>query len=231
MPLQSIRHEIMIACTSTRHWSRTDNEHSIQLVEYKAPLIECVEISFHYALPFNNNDNRLRCTRMRCNIHGILREFSASAWSFNIKILVVSPVISRNKTRNATCILHISLANPITMNPVYNDHLMQYFSAFRSSPGWPRATEMSSRRQKLLAGINWYLQASLKHITELITGNKSYYRGGRYRQVSLHLSKILEYPLNIGFWLQYAVVDFLQEPIRCNLFCAIFPRIDFVAST
>ena len=45
---------------------------------------------------------------------------------------------------------------------------------------------MSSRRQKLLSRVNWYLQSSLKHITELITGNKSYYRGGRYRQVSLY---------------------------------------------
>ena len=43
---------------------------------------------------------------------------------------------------------------------------------------------MSSRRQLLLARVNWYLQSSLKHITELITGNKSYNRGGRYRQVS-----------------------------------------------
>ena len=46
---------------------------------------------------------------------------------------------------------------------------------------------MSSRRQKLLARVNWYLQSSLKHIPELITGNKSYYRGGRYRQVSLYI--------------------------------------------
>ena len=45
---------------------------------------------------------------------------------------------------------------------------------------------MSPRMQKLLARVNWYLQSSLKHITELITGNKSYHRGGRYRQVSLY---------------------------------------------
>ena len=45
---------------------------------------------------------------------------------------------------------------------------------------------MSSRRQKLLTRVNWYLQASLKHITEWITGNKFYYRGGHYRQVSLY---------------------------------------------
>ena len=38
----------------------------------------------------------------------------------------------------------------------------------------------------MLARVNWYLQSSLKHITEQITGNKFYYRGGRYRQVSLY---------------------------------------------
>ena len=46
---------------------------------------------------------------------------------------------------------------------------------------------MSSRRQKSLARVNWYIQSSLKHFTEYITGNKSYYRGGRYRQVSLYI--------------------------------------------
>ena len=45
---------------------------------------------------------------------------------------------------------------------------------------------MSSRRQKLLARVNWYRQSSLKYITDYITGNKFYYRGGRYRQVSLY---------------------------------------------
>ena len=39
----------------------------------------------------------------------------------------------------------------------------------------------------MLVRVNWYIQSSLKHITELITGNKSYYRGGRYRQVSLYI--------------------------------------------
>ena len=53
-----------------------------------------------------------------------------------------------------------------TVKLVYNDHLMGYFSAFWSSSRWPRATYMSSRRQKLLARVNWYLQSSLKHITE-----------------------------------------------------------------
>ena len=53
-----------------------------------------------------------------------------------------------------------------TVKPVYNDHLMGYFSAFWSSSRWPRATQMSSRRQIWLARVNWYLQSSLKHITE-----------------------------------------------------------------
>ena len=81
--------------------------------------------------------------------------------------------------------LAISVLYNGTVKPVYNDHLMGYFSAFWSSSRWPRATLMSSRRQKLLARVNWYLQSSLKHITELITGNKCYYKGGRCRQVSL----------------------------------------------
>ena len=48
---------------------------------------------------------------------------------------------------------------------------------------------MSSRRQILLATVNWYLQYSSKHIK--ITGNKSYNRGGRYRQVSLYTTLCL----------------------------------------
>ena len=48
----------------------------------------------------------------------------------------------------------------------YNNHLMGYFSAFWSSSRLPRATKMSPRRQTLLARVNWYLQSSLKHITE-----------------------------------------------------------------
>ena len=53
-----------------------------------------------------------------------------------------------------------------TAKPVYNDHLMGYFSAFWSSSRWPRATSLSSRRQKLLTRVNWYLKSSLKHATE-----------------------------------------------------------------
>ena len=70
---------------------------------------------------------------------------------------------------------------------------MGYLSAFWSSSRWP-----SSRRQKLLARLNWYLQSSLKHITEWITGNKPYYRGGRYRQVSLYyIIHVLLHPTDI----------------------------------
>ena len=57
---------------------------------------------------------------------------------------------------------------------------MGYFSAFWSSSRWPMANG------QLFARVNWYLQSSLKHITELIAGIKFYYRGGRYRQVSLY---------------------------------------------
>ena len=53
-----------------------------------------------------------------------------------------------------------------TVKPGYNDHLMVYFTAFWSSSRWPRATLMSSRKQKLLTRVNWYIQTSLKHITE-----------------------------------------------------------------
>ena len=48
------------------------------------------------------------------------------------------------------------LSPTYTVKPGYNDHLMGYFSAFWGSSRWP------------------------------ITGNKSYYRGGRYRQVSMY---------------------------------------------
>ena len=65
-----------------------------------------------------------------------------------------------------TIICHIMERKYYTVKPVYNDHLMEYFYAFWSSSRWPRATYMSSRRQKLLARVNWYLQSSLKHITE-----------------------------------------------------------------
>ena len=62
---------------------------------------------------------------------------------------------------------YISLfTKPHTVKPVYNDHLMEYFSVFWSSSRWPRATQMSSRRQKLLPRVNWYFHSSLKHITE-----------------------------------------------------------------
>ena len=46
---------------------------------------------------------------------------------------------------------------------------------------------MSSRSQNSLARVNWYLQSSLKHMTEWISDNSFYYRGGCYRQVSLYL--------------------------------------------
>ena len=46
---------------------------------------------------------------------------------------------------------------------------------------------MSSRWQRLLTRISWYLPSSLNHIIEEITGNNLYYRGGRYIHVSMYL--------------------------------------------
>ena len=73
------------------------------------------------------------------------------------------------------------------MKPVYNDHPMGHFSAFWTLS---RATWISSRRQKLLARVNSYLQSGLKHITDQITTNEFYYRGARYRQVSLYFPNL-----------------------------------------
>ena len=81
---------------------------------------------------------------------------------------------------------------------------------------------MSSRRQKLLERVNWYLQSSLKHITELFTGNKSYYRGGRYRQVSLYLElwfagNSLAVSTNKYWDLKNATLKCSVMDERCNL--------------
>ena len=56
-----------------------------------------------------------------------------------------------------------------TVEPVYNDHLMGYFSAFWSSFRWPKATHC------------W-----------IMTGNNFHYSDGRYRQVSLYLMSFWE---------------------------------------
>ena len=58
-----------------------------------------------------------------------------------------------------------------TVKPVYNDHLMGYFSA----------SEAGIVSKSILV-----YSVFIKHFTDLITGNKFYYRGGRYRQVSLY---------------------------------------------
>ena len=60
---------------------------------------------------------------------------------------------------------------------------------------------MSSKRQKLLTRVNMYLQWPLKHITEEITGTKFYYRGGRYRQVSLYCLNQTAWSGNAYRWL------------------------------
>ena len=73
---------------------------------------------------------------------------------------------------------------------------------------------MSSRRQNLLARVNWYLQSSLKHVIELTTDIKSYYRGGRYRQVSLYNTPEIWTWYVIGKWNGVEQIDPLP-PLRC----------------
>ena len=78
---------------------------------------------------------------------------------FNINSVLISAI--RNITHKANAkftqnnMYVLSLKNHNTVKPVYNDHLIGYFSAF-----W------SSRRQKSLARVNRYLQSSSKHLTE-----------------------------------------------------------------
>ena len=71
-----------------------------------------------------------------------------------------------NFTMSVPVTVQCNAPESYTVKPVYNDHLMGYFSASWSSSRWPRATYMSSTRQKLLARVIWYFQSSLKHITE-----------------------------------------------------------------
>ena len=53
-----------------------------------------------------------------------------------------------------------------TVKPVFNNHLMGYFSAFWSSLGGQGPPRWAPERQTLLARVNWYLRSSLKRITE-----------------------------------------------------------------
>ena len=74
---------------------------------------------------------------------------------------------------------------------------------------------MSSRRQKLLAWVNWYLQSSSKHIAEKITGNRFYYRSGRYRQVSLYFCICPDW---VGARKTYFTIDsYSVSYFRCTL--------------
>ena len=86
----------------------------------------------------------------------------------NFRKYSIKVSIQQDATENAICTISAILSRPqcITVKPVYNDRPIGYLSAFRRSSRWPRATKMSSRRQKLLTQVNWYLQSSLKHITE-----------------------------------------------------------------
>ena len=63
-------------------------------------------------------------------------------------------------------VIHFLLCTRVsTVKPVHNDHLMGYFSAFWSSS---RAKGHLDELQKaeIVSKINWFLQPSLKHITD-----------------------------------------------------------------
>ena len=143
-----------------------------------------------------------------CNVFPLLENWIISVEAVNCYMEMIRQIDLKNiVTPYITSI-------PGTVKPVYNDHLLGYLSAFWSSSWWPRATYMSSRRQKLLTRVNWYLQSSLKHITEYLTGNKFYYRGGRYKQVSLYnvivaLCKPLRMP---RFHIETKCRDFNMNP-------------------
>ena len=74
-------------------------------------------------------------------------------------VILMKPPITMRFAKYVHVIIH-------TVKPVFYDHLIGYFSAFWSLSRWPRATKMSSRRQILLARVNWHLRYSLKHTTE-----------------------------------------------------------------
>ena len=77
---------------------------------------------------------------------------------------------------------------------------------------------MSSIREKLLARINWYRQYSLKYITDYITGNEFYYRGGRYRPGECIIKTSVDFLNFLEGWVLY----FFQIPLKFvskNLWC------------
>ena len=80
---------------------------------------------------------------------------------------------------------------------------------------------MSSRRQKLLARVNWCLQPSLEHITEWITGDTFYYKGSRYRQVSLYLPSLgllLDHPwMKEVLWPSSIVTHYCPQLLHRNI--------------
>ena len=93
---------------------------------------------------------------------------------------------------------------------------------------------MSSRRQNFLTRVKRYFQSSLKHIIEQITCNNFYYRGGRYRQVSLYtdgilsnkyvMHKVFESYLSIFFQFVLIKVSLLNNAITWKqLVCGQIP--------
>ena len=59
---------------------------------------------------------------------------------------------------------HYPITRHYTRKPVYNDHLMEYFSAFWSYVAKEHLDEL--QKAEIVSRVNWYLQSSLKHITE-----------------------------------------------------------------
>ena len=81
---------------------------------------------------------------------------------------------------------------------------------------------MSYRRQKLLSRVNWYLQSSLKHFTEEITGNKCFYRGGRCRH---------PYRLDwCGIWIESIVWSFISTLNLLNYFLTLWKMYSNIVS-
>ena len=72
---------------------------------------------------------------------------------------------------------------------------------------------MSSRRQKFLTRVNWYLQSSLNTLLNKSQVNKFYYKGGRYRQVSLSWLGWVEERL---LWSWHAIRTILPWHMSCS---------------
>ena len=83
---------------------------------------------------------------------------------------------------------------------------MGYFSAF-----WSSSRIVS--KSKLVPSV------FIKHITELITGDKSYYRGGRYKQVSLHHENAVVWIIYVGLILGLRANERRRYKVTPSLIC------------